>query len=188
MPFASGEYLRTDRLRTRDDGAALLAGPELLVAVKALVHARDRVAAVIADLDRNFMDRCAAAGAAPEKPVPLAGAPLALDHDDPGVFGHSRRVRHAAGTEQELAGADERHLLLPFRRQVVEPLLARELERDLVARVDVKIGPHFAPAAQKGDRLGVLPQHPAPLARGAHALHRVLNIDGAEILHASPCS
>src|SRR5262249_55991604 len=175
--------IRLHDLRLGHDRAAALAGAKLLVAVEALVHARDRVLAVVADLDRDFVNLLAAAGAAPEKPVLLAAAALALDDNEPRVVGNPRRMRHAAGTEEHLAGTDHPDLLLPFRREIVQPLLARDLQRHLVARIDMEVGPQLPTAAQKRDRFGILPQHPTSFSGVADAPNRLIDIDGNQVFH-----
>ena len=69
-----------------------------------MVDLPHRIGTVIADLDGSFVNFLAALIAEPPKVILLSGSTLALEDDEPGVLLESRRVGHAGGAEEDLAG------------------------------------------------------------------------------------
>src|SRR5262249_26902538 len=81
---------------------------DFFVAGKLLIDLPHGIGAVIADFGGSFVDFLSAFVAEPFEVIDFAGFALALEDDEPGVGLEARRVGHAGGTEEDLAGFDVR--------------------------------------------------------------------------------
>jgi hypothetical protein len=163
--------------RHGDDGAAFLAGPQFFITGELLVDLSHRIGAVITDLDGGFVNFLAALIAEPSEMIHLSGPALTFKDDEPRIFLESRRVRHAGGTKEDLAGFYVCRLFFAVGRSIDQVLHPAQLQRHFVRRVDVKIPALFASAAQERDGFGILPQHAAAFALGFHIVDDVFEID-----------
>ena len=162
---------------------ALCARPEAFVIVKFLMHLRDRILPIVADFNRDLINLLAAVVAIPDKVILFAASALAFENDKPGVLFDPRRVRHAARTKQHLAGFDDRGLLVALAIYIDKILHAAQLHCDLIARVDVKIFALLATAAEKCQRLGILPQDAPASAFSLDLVNHTREINGNELFH-----
>src|SRR5688572_1935183 len=162
---------------------ALCARPEPFVIVKSLMHSRDRILAVIADFNGDVVNLPAAVVTIPGKVILFAAFALSFKDDKPGIFLNPRRVRHAARTKQHLAGFYDRGLLLAFTVDIDKILHAAQLQSDLIAGVDVEILALLATAAEKRQRLGILPQDAPCFAFSLDRVNHSGEIDGNELFH-----
>src|SRR5687768_1842293 len=160
--------------RHGDDVAAFSARAQLFVAGELLVNLSYGIATVIADLDGGLVNFIAALVTEPFEVIDFTRPPLALEDDEPRIGFESGRVWHAGGTKEDLAGLDHGGVLFAKFVAVNKILDAGQLQRDFVRRIDVKIPPLFAPAAQEGDGLRILPQDAAAFALGFHILDDAL--------------
>jgi hypothetical protein len=167
----------------RNHCAAFLAGTQFLVAGEFLVNLPHRIGAVIADFDRGFVNFFAALVAEPAKMINFAGAAFALENNEPGIFLEPRRVRHAGGTKEELAGFYVGCLFFAIGCPIDQMLYAGQLQRHFVSRIDVEIPALFAPAAQECDGLGILPQHAAAFAFSFDIFDDVFEVYRYELFH-----
>ena len=147
------------------------------------MHLRDRILAVIADFNGDVVNLLAAVVAIPGKVILFAAFALSFKDDKPGVFLNPRRVRHAARTKQHLAGFDDRGLLLAFAVDIDKVLHAAQLQSDLIAGVDMEILALLATAAEKRQRLGILPQDAPSFAFSLDLVNHSGEIDGNELFH-----
>ena len=72
------------------------------------------IGTVIADLDGGFINFLAALIAEPFEVIDFAGSALALEDNEPRISLKPRRVRHAGGTKEDLAGFDVGGLFFAF--------------------------------------------------------------------------
>jgi len=151
--------------------------------VKFLMHLRDGILPVIADFNGDVVNLRAAFIAIPDKRIVFAAFALSFKDNKPGVFFNPRRVRHTAWTQQHLAGFDERALLLAFAVDIDKILHPAQLQSDLVAGIDVEIFALLATAAEKGERLGILPQNAPSFAFSLDRVNDTGEIDGNELFH-----
>ena len=162
---------------------ALCARPEPFVIVKSLMHLRDRILAVIADFNNDVVNPLAAVVAIPGKVILFAAFALSFKDDKPGVFLDPGRVRYAARTKQHLAGFDDRGLLFALAIYIDKILHAAQLDCDLIAGVDVEIFALLATAAEKRQRLGILPQDAPSFAFSLDLINHTREIDRNELFH-----
>src|SRR6266508_2573082 len=169
--------------RNGDDRAAVLAGPQFLVAGELLIDLSHRIGTVIADLDGGFVNFLAALIAEPSEMIDLSGPTLALEDDEPGIFLESRRVRHPGGTKEDLAGFYVGRLFFAVGCSIDQMLHAGQLQRHFVRRVDMKIPAFVAPAAQERDGFRILPQHAAAFSFAFHVFDDASEIDRDKVFH-----
>ena len=108
----------------------------------------------------NFL---AAFIAKPFEVVNLTGPALAFKDDKPGIGFKARRVRHAGRAEENLAGFYVRGLFFAIGCSIDQMLRSGQLQRHFVRRVDMKVPALLATAAQKRNRLRILPKTRRPL-------------------------
>ncbi len=147
------------------------------------MHLGDRILAVIADFDGDVINLLAAVVAIPGKVILFAAFALSFKDDKPGVLLNPRRVRHAARAKQHLAGFDDRGLLLAFAVDIDKILHAAQLQSDLIAGVDVEIFALLATAAEKRQRLGILPQDAPSFSFSLDFVNHSGEIDRNELFH-----
>src|SRR6266852_7446839 len=169
--------------RLRRAVAAAPAGAARLLRIELLVHARHRVLAVVGYVADRLVKLGVALLAIPEKAIPLVGAPLALKHEEKRVGREARRVPHAGRAIDDLAFADERHLLRAFGREVVKVHLALDHVHDFVARIRMELVAVSAPACDEGDGVGRLPENAHRLDALPDTLGNLREADRLEFYH-----
>jgi hypothetical protein len=143
----------------------------------------NRIGPIIADFGGSFVDLLAALIAKPFEVIDFAGFPFALENNKPRVRLKPGRMGYTRGAEQDLAGFDVSRVFFASFIAVNEMLHAGELQGDFIRRVDMKIPAFFAAAAQKGNRLRILPQHSPGFAFGFDFIDGGSEIDRNEFFH-----
>src|SRR5688572_6637303 len=139
IPAATARSRVTRLDRGRDDVTARVTGAVGLAAVELLVHARDRVLAVIGDVASRLVQLRPTAGTIPEEAIALVRTTLALHDEHEGVGREARRVRGAGRAMHDLAFANGEDLLLAIPRPVVQGHVALDHVHDLVTGVDMEL-------------------------------------------------